>query len=92
MGDAHDPWGTPVLIGLKASRLPSREMVAVQLHMKLRTHWTIGRGMWRFLRVFMRWACGIMSKNPVMSNVSMVTTLLWFQVTLMSCTIVMMAS
>ena len=54
IGEAHDPCGTPVLIGLRVSHLPSRDMVAVQFCMKLSTHWTVGRGIWRSLRVLMR--------------------------------------
>src|SRR5258708_8170766 len=92
IGDAHDPCGTPVLIGLRASHLPSSNMVAVRSYMKLSTHHTIRRGIRRSLRVFMRWVCGIESKKPVMLNVSMVTTLLWFQAASMSCMIVMTAS
>src|SRR5258708_1876434 len=79
-------------MGLNTSHLPSRDMLAVQSCMKLSTHQTIGSGMWQFLRVSMRCACGIVSKNPVMSKVSIDTALLWFHAALMSCMIIMTAS
>ena len=69
IGKTHDPCGTPVLIGRSASLLPSRQIAASRSWRKEWTHRAIGSGRWYERSVSRRWECGIVSKNPVISNV-----------------------
>ncbi len=92
IGDMHDPCGTPVLTPFSLSCFLSRHIAALQLERKDCTHFTTGTGMCSLCRVSIRYEWGIVLKNPVMSNVSMVTAWLWFQAASMLCITAIMAS
>ena len=69
IGKTHDPCGTLVSIEWSLSLLPSRQMAAFW---SWRNEWTqhvIGSGRWCDQSVSSRWEWGIVSKNPVISNV-----------------------
>src|SRR5258708_34482473 len=73
IGDVQDPCGTPVLTSFSLSCLLSRQMAAFHSCRTDCTHFTVGIGIWNFRSVSIRCACGMVLKNPVMLNVSIVT-------------------
>src|SRR6266478_211763 len=88
----ESPCGTPVLTSFSLSHFLSRHIAALQLERKDCTHFTMGTGMCSLHRVSIRYEWGIVSKNPVMSNISMVTARSWFQVASMLCIMAITAS
>src|SRR5258708_16271615 len=92
IGDAHDPCSTPIWTSFSSSRLPSKHMAALRPCRKDFTHLTTSIGMWNFRSVSSKYECGIVSKKPVISNVSIVTALSWFHAASISCDIAIMAS
>ena len=69
IGETHDPCGTPVSIEQRLSLLPSKQIAAFW---SWRNEWTqhvISSGRWYDQSVSSRWEWGIVSKNPVISNV-----------------------
>src|SRR5258708_2012790 len=87
IGNTHDPCGTLISMGLSSSLLPSRHMEVFHSWRNECTHHVMGSGMWYEQSVLRRCKCGIVLKNPVMSNVRIEAFCLWFQAISMSCTV-----
>ncbi len=91
IGETHEPCGTPISIGRSSSLLPSRHMEVCRSWRNECTQRVMGSGMW-YERSVLRCEWGIVSKNPVMSNVRIEALRLWFQAVSMSCTVHIRAS
>src|SRR5258708_7791251 len=71
IGKMHYPCGTLVSICCSLSLLPLRQIDNLQSCRNECTHWAIGSGMCSIWMVLRRCEWGVVSKNPVMSNVNM---------------------
>ena len=92
MGETGDPCGMPFWTGFISPLVPSMHIAACLSVRKLFTHLTYSSGIF-----LCRSCCSsrlwlTKSKYPLMSNVSAVVTLPWFQADCMSLMKVMMAS
>ena len=71
IGEMHNPCGTLVSICCSLSLLLSRQIDDLQSCRNECTHWVIGSGMCSIQMVLRRCEWGMVSKNPIMSNVNM---------------------